>query len=402
MKLAPTLAVALLAVTLVACGDDAEPKVGSNNTTANNTAVNNTAVNNTAVNNTAVNNTAINNTAVNNTAPNNTAPNNAQPSACTPPPSEPQLGLTESVPPRGYEGLEGVTFYQGVEYGPFDLNAFDIFVPASESPTPLIIYIHGGGFTAGQRESGYTDVERTTRLLNEGIAYASISYRLLEAQETEGVIKSMSDSRRAVQFIRHHAADFNIDPDRIGLAGGSAGAGTAMWIGLADESCDTANADPVLQTSTRVQAIAALETQGTYDLKRWETDVYAEDYPLVTLENLVGFSPSFYALIGQFYGLPVGWMNLADLEEEPLVSYRAQVDMFAMVDATDPPLYLSNAGPQSMPAGLDSLLHHPLHAQKMYDFATAAGMERVEIRTQEFQDGTSQTFADFMIDVLAP
>ncbi len=395
------MSAAILALGLVACGDDADkPAVGTNVST-NNTAVNNTAVNNTAVNNTAVNNTSVNNTTANNVAPNNVEPNNSNPSNCGEPNAEASLGLeAEAALPRGFEDATDVSFYRGIAYGPDEKNAFDIFVPASDTATPLVIYIHGGGFTAGSREAGYANPQAARSFLDEGIAYASISYRLLEANETEGVIKSLKDSRRALQFIRQHAADFNVDPDRIALAGTSAGAGTALWIGLGDEACVLGAADPTEAISTRVQGIAALETQASYDLRKWETDVFADDYPLVTLENVVALNAGFYAVIGQFYGLEQGWMNLADLAEEPLVSYRAEVDMLAMADATDPPLYVWNDGPSSMPADLGSLLHHPLHAEAVYEAAVAGGVARAELKTQEREEGTATNWATFLVEVL--
>ena len=46
-----------------------------------------------------------------------------------------------------------------------------------------------------------------------------------------------------------------------------------MWIGFQDEMADPQNSDPVLRESTRVDAIGALETQATYDLVRWETEI---------------------------------------------------------------------------------------------------------------------------------
>jgi acetyl esterase/lipase len=78
------------------------------------------------------------------------------------------------------------------------------------------------------------------------VAYASIDYRLLQELDTEGVIKPLSDSTRCVQFIRYHAEQLNVDPERIILMGGSAGAGTSLWIGFNDDMADPDSDDPVL------------------------------------------------------------------------------------------------------------------------------------------------------------
>jgi acetyl esterase/lipase len=89
------------------------------------------------------------------------------------------------------------------------------------------------------------------------------------------VIKPLTDGRRAVQFMRLHADQFNIDPDRIILSGSSAGAGLSLLIAFQDDAALPNDPDPVLRQSTRVSGAAVWETQATYDLERWSTDVFA-------------------------------------------------------------------------------------------------------------------------------
>ena len=61
---------------------------------------------------------------------------------------------------------------------------------------------------------------------------------------------------RAVRFIRYHAKDYTIDPDRIGITGGSAGGHLSLMQGTAGDAGDPKAKDPVDRTSSRVQAVA--------------------------------------------------------------------------------------------------------------------------------------------------
>src|SRR5262249_15051893 len=73
------------------------------------------------------------------------------------------------------------------------------------------------------------------------------------------------DAARAIQFIRHKAKDWNIDPTRIAATGDSAGAGISLWLAFHDDLADPKNADPVLRESTRLTCAATKVGQTTYD-----------------------------------------------------------------------------------------------------------------------------------------
>ena len=158
----------------------------------------------------------------------------------------PPLDLTATAA-RFDLGSVDAEYFEAISYGPYDENLFDIYLPPSKEPTPLLIYIHGGGFTGGSRDtSGHQ--ERVLSYLVEGVAYASCDYRLLQSPDPDGVLKPMQDSTRCLQFIRHHAEQFNIDPSNVVLMGGSAGAGTALWIGFSDEMAESASSELPIST----------------------------------------------------------------------------------------------------------------------------------------------------------
>src|SRR5215204_6057650 len=134
------------------------------------------------------------------------------------------------------------------QYGPHERNVLDLWKAKSDKPTPLVVYIHGGGFRAGSKE-GYN----SSALLAKGISVMAINYRL--SPEVAFPAHYM-DCARAIQYARGHAKEWNIDPKRIGATGGSAGAGTSLWIGFHDDMADPKNGDPVLRESTRLSCMA--------------------------------------------------------------------------------------------------------------------------------------------------
>ena len=105
-------------------------------------------------------------------------------------------------------------------YGPYEDNAFDIFLVDAAEPTPLVVYIHGGGFTSGSKGIVYLSARNEIRETPAGGAsYATIKYRLLKDDDEEGIIKCLNDSKRSIQFFRYHHEQLNVDPTRIAIYG---------------------------------------------------------------------------------------------------------------------------------------------------------------------------------------
>src|SRR5688572_33232386 len=105
-----------------------------------------------------------------------------------------------------------------VRYGPHERNVLDVWLAKSPAPTPLVIYYHGGGFRAGDKRT--LNVELLKKLLASGITVAAVNYRL---SGTATYPAAMLDSARALQYLRHRAQRYSIDPIRVGAFGGSAG-----------------------------------------------------------------------------------------------------------------------------------------------------------------------------------
>jgi hypothetical protein len=164
-------------------------------------------------------------------------------------------GQTIKITPKQFEPT-----LRDVAYGPHERNKLDFWKAESDEPTPLVFYIHGGGWGAGSKESNKGPF---LNLLKDGVSYVSINYRL--ARDGNTLPCSVHDAARALQFVRSKAKEWNIDPDRIIASGGSAGGCSSLWLNYHDDMADPDSDDPVARQSTRVCAAAVLYAQSTLD-----------------------------------------------------------------------------------------------------------------------------------------
>jgi len=144
--------------------------------------------------------------------------------------------ITQSPPPTRAD----------VAYGPHPRNVLDLWIAPGEDPTPVLIYFHGGSFKAGDKSSFRDQVAAH---LQAGISVVSANYRYSSDSPYPGPIL---DGARVVQFVRSKAAQWNLDPVKIALSGGSAGGTMALWIALHDDLAAPESNDPVARQSTRV------------------------------------------------------------------------------------------------------------------------------------------------------
>lgn len=278
-----------------------------------------------------------------------------------------------ATPPEALSELDA-TFYEGIPYGPHrEKNVFDLLLPNERGAAPLLLYFHGGGFRSGSRSAAWSRnrARKVAQLIDAGVAIASADYRLLGKGEEIGVIKSLRDSARCLQFIRLHARELGIDPERIVLMGASAGAGTSLWIGTNDDLAEPESADPVLRQSTRVRGVILLETQATYDVARWSTDVFP-DFGIGVLEGAALLGLEGQLLV--FYGIS----ELDRFESPEIVEYRRRVDMLGLLTADDPPIFVRNQNqPDEPPVRVNVLFHHANHAVVVANRAREVGVEYV-------------------------
>jgi acetyl esterase/lipase len=123
----------------------------------------------------------------------------------------------------------------------------DLYVPQSDKPLPLVLFIHGGGWYEGDKAKPHV-----LYLMNNGFAVASMNYRLTDEAIWPAQI---NDVKAAIRFLRANAGKYNIDPDHIGLWGMSAGGHLAALAGTAGDITELEGPDGPQQVSSRVQAV---------------------------------------------------------------------------------------------------------------------------------------------------
>ena len=117
-----------------------------------------------------------------------------------------------------------------VQYGSLPEQLLDIFYPQTgEGPWPLVIYIHGGGWTIGHKREAALDF---LPILQNGYAVISVDYRLAPAVKYP---EFLFDVKTAVRWARANAAEYGFDPDRFAAVGDSAGAQLSMMIAFSDQ-----------------------------------------------------------------------------------------------------------------------------------------------------------------------
>jgi acetyl esterase/lipase len=106
----------------------------------------------------------------------------------------------------------------------------DVFIPKHRirTPTPAVLWIHGGGWEMGDKSAS----SGAKFLANSGFMTASLSYRLSGESPFPAAIE---DCKCAIRFLRANALKFAIDGDRIGVAGSSAGGHLAELVATADQ-----------------------------------------------------------------------------------------------------------------------------------------------------------------------
>jgi len=124
---------------------------------------------------------------------------------------------------------EGVVVEKNIEYTNPDNQHLQLNLarPAQGTgPFPAVLCIHGGGFRAGTRD-GYDGLVQ--QLAARGYVAVTVSYRLAPKYPFPAAIH---DVKAAVRWLRANAAKYHIDPNRIGVTGGSAGGHLALYLGV--------------------------------------------------------------------------------------------------------------------------------------------------------------------------
>jgi acetyl esterase/lipase len=126
----------------------------------------------------------------------------------------------------------------------------DVFTPKTNANGAAVIWVVSGGWFSAHEgiNTGFLD-----ELLKRGYTVFAVVHG---SQPKYTIPEILQDMHRAVRFIRSHAKDYQIDPDRIGITGGSAGGHLSLMQGTAGNAGDPSAKDPIDRASSRVQAVA--------------------------------------------------------------------------------------------------------------------------------------------------
>jgi len=259
--------------------------------------------------------------------------------------------------------------YNNISYGPHQDMTLNFWKFESESPVPLLVHIHGGGWIGGKKNETISPNE-----LKKGYSFASIDYRLAG---TELLPAAVHDAARAIQFLRTKAKEWNFNPARIAVIGGSAGAASSLWLAYHDDMADPKSDDPVLRQSSRVCGAVAMGGQTTLD-------------PFL-LEKKIGPACIQHGMIWK----TVGAKSIEDLMENwrQYKDLSLQCSPVTHVSKDDPPVFLNYGKPAPIPVIKGDGIHHAGFGRLLKEKCKKMGIEcHLQVKNHESAKLTKDQF----------
>lgn len=173
------------------------------------------------------------------------------------------------------DGLPGLTVLRDLSYGRRGAERFDLVVPSGRGPYPSMAWFHGGFWQEGSKAGSCF---AAPALAEAGIAVAGVGYPLTPAVRLRAIVQSAG---AALVRLQHEAPSYGLDPDRIVVAGHSAGAHLAAAIvaGMAGEAAASAVCGALLVSG--VFDLAPVAASYVNDLAHIDDDEIGELSPLV-------------------------------------------------------------------------------------------------------------------------
>src|SRR5439155_5195450 len=230
----------------------------------------------------------------------------------------------------GLSPANAASVYSNVRYGPASGsgNLMDVYVPGTGTgPFPALLFIHGGGWTKGDKSWFDGDAGKVAKLGMVGIA---VNYRLAPAAVYPA---QLDDVRAALAYVRAHASRYKIDPTRVGALGSSAGGHLAALLATYGTGSKS--------SGSRIAVVAA--RSGIYDFMTMPTSALVDGTKVSTFLGC------------DVTACPDKWVDASPA---------------AHVDPTDPLMYMANGTAESVPS------------QQPQDMATELGAEAVPYQLQ--------------------
>jgi len=297
-------------------------------------------------------------------------------------PAKPATAPVKPLPPK--------PTLANVAYGEHERQVLDFWKAESSEPTPLLFFIHGGGWVNGDK-SGVGVIDG---YLKAGISVVSINYRYSTQAMVAGVKPPVQwplhDAARALQLVRSKAAEWNIDKARIGASGGSAGACSSLWLAFHNDMADPNSSDPVARESTRLWCAAVIGAQTTLDpqqMKEWTPNSRYGGHAF-------GFMPdpadktTRDTQFAQFLAA-----------RETILPWIKEYSPFELVTADDPPIYLYYSAPPALGQEQKDPTHTANFGVKLAEKLQSVGV-KCELVYPGAPDVKHRNAQDYLIDTL--
>jgi acetyl esterase/lipase len=198
--------------------------------------------------------------------------------------------------------------------------------PGANSPLPLVVCIHGGGWHKGNRAFWRGQM---TEFAKAGFVSSTVSYRLAPKYKWPAQIE---DVKAAIRYLRAHATQYGIDPKRVAVIGDSAGGHLSLMVGLTDD--DQFEAGENQDQPTKVQAV--VNYYGSIDMRTWQLNeagrkalggAFEGKNLDQLLDSLFGTSDRADARLAG--GSPATY---ADAEDPPVITFQGTADILVPIE----------------------------------------------------------------------
>jgi acetyl esterase/lipase len=280
---------------------------------------------------------------------------------------------------------------EDVAYGTHARQVLEFYQAKSESPTPVVFAIHGGGWVNGDKISYRASAER---YLDAGVSVVAINYRFVTMATEKGIeppVKwPIEDAARALQFVRSKAKEWNLDKVRIGATGVSAGGCSSLWLAFHDDLADPKSDDPVARESTRLYCAAVNGAQTTLDpkeLREWMPNA-----------RYGGHAFGFTGPTGNRDG---AFQEFFDRREK-LLPWIKEYSPITHVTKDDPPIFMEYPAQKKPPVkgeSQDDPTHSALLGMILIEKLKAAGVEAILVYPEHPHEKYKNS-ADYLIDRL--
>ncbi len=217
---------------------------------------------------------------------------------------------TEKKTERRIETKNGMLIFRDVPYvkDGHERQKLDLYLPKNDKPLPVVVWIHGGGWVRGDKQGG-----PAISLADKGFAVASLNYRL----SGDAIFPApIEDCKAAVRWLRANAKKYNLDSDRFGVWGASAGGHLAALLAVSSDMKEFDVGDNLDQSSA-VRCVV-----DWYGPTNFTTLGAKDDKPDSFVSKMLGAS----ALVDKKQALRAGATSYVDKNDPPFLIMHGEED----------------------------------------------------------------------------